>query len=243
MRGEGAPRSYLSRGNAAELGGGRAAEEAASEDEDDAEPATRPKADPGCDVHDFRAMLSTTLERMALVCDFCASDIPPRQTYWHCTTFAIRRTTLSATARATFARRATSPTSTPPAGRSPPRSCPQRRGACSRPRCLARVHLQRRGVGRGPGGGVRRARRRPRITCARRSAEARGPSLRKATVGTRCGYGGGIGAATAARAPAGRKPPARRAAPWVPADATRASVARTRQVRVRVRRGGRGLPR
>ena len=31
-------------------------------------------------------MLSTTLERMALVCDFCAQDIPPRQTYWHCTT-------------------------------------------------------------------------------------------------------------------------------------------------------------
>ena len=38
------------------------------------------------DCHEFRAMLSTTLERMALVCDFCANDIPARQTYWHCTT-------------------------------------------------------------------------------------------------------------------------------------------------------------
>ena len=38
------------------------------------------------DCHDFRAMLSMTLERMALVCDFCANDIPARQTYWHCTT-------------------------------------------------------------------------------------------------------------------------------------------------------------
>ena len=44
------------------------------------------KAEQPIDCHDFRAMISTTLERMALVCDFCASDIPPRQTYWHCTT-------------------------------------------------------------------------------------------------------------------------------------------------------------
>ena len=54
-----------------------------------ASPREKPPADKEeqcVDCHDFRAMLSTALERMALVCDFCASDIPARQTYWHCTT-------------------------------------------------------------------------------------------------------------------------------------------------------------
>ena len=51
-----------------------------------ADAAVEVAAEQCVDCHDFRAMLSTTLERMALVCDFCASDIPPRQTYWHCTT-------------------------------------------------------------------------------------------------------------------------------------------------------------
>lgn len=45
----------------------------------------KPLLPAGPGVHEFRAMLSTLLEKMALVCDFCAKDIPPRQTYWHCT--------------------------------------------------------------------------------------------------------------------------------------------------------------
>ena len=37
-------------------------------------------------THAFTPMVARPLERMALVCDFCAGDVPRGANYWHCST-------------------------------------------------------------------------------------------------------------------------------------------------------------